>query len=90
KDRKFPAWLPEDRILEELTQRPINIGDNIELPFADSLLPEVIMRSEVLFNESEVRTKPCRTYQLKADATSMRFTICDSTVSLVAYQESHP
>ena len=87
KDRDFPAWLPEDRVLEELTMNPITIIDGIELPYADSLLPAAIMKSDVLFDESDVRSEPCRTYQLDSDEERMRLKICDKEVSLIEYKQ---
>jgi len=86
KDREFPAWLPEDRVLEELTMYPIDIAEGIQLPFADSLLPSSIMKSDVLFNESDVRREPCRTYQLESETERMRMKICDEQVSLIDYK----
>ena len=50
RDRDFPAWLPEDRVLEELAVDSVIIGSSIQLQFADSLLVEHIMNSDVLFN----------------------------------------
>jgi hypothetical protein len=85
KDRDFPAWLPGDRVIEELTSHPISVADSVTLPFPDSLLPERINASEVLFKESVVREKPCRTYQLESEIDRLRVRICDSTVTIVGY-----
>jgi len=89
KDRDFPAWLPEDRVLEELTMNPIFIANGVTLPFADSLLPQRIHSSDVLFDESNVREKPCREYQLESETERMRLSICDTVVSLLDYQKSN-
>ncbi len=86
KDREFPALLPVDRVIEELTMGSISINEGIALPFADSLLVERIEESDVLFDESNVREKPCRVYQLESDIERMRFSICDSVVTLRKYQ----
>ncbi len=86
KDREFPAWLPEDRVIEELTLGSIAIEEGITLPFADSLVADRIQLSEVLFDESNVREKPCREYQLESDSERMRLSICDSVVTLKEYQ----
>ncbi len=87
KDREFPAWLPEDRVIEELTIGPISVSPEVELPFADSLLEGRIDASEVLFDESNVRENPCRKYQLESDLERMRVSICDSVVTLIEYQK---
>ena len=85
RDRDFPAWLPGDRVLEELAVDSVVIGNEIQLPFADSILVERILNSDVLFNESKVRDTPCREYQLESDAERMRFRICKENIVLYEY-----
>lgn len=85
KDREFPAWLPGDRVIEELTMYPIIVENGVEIPFADSLLALHIEDSDVLFDESNVREKPCREYQLESEAERMRLKICDTVVTLFQY-----
>jgi hypothetical protein len=86
KDRDFPAWLPGDRVLEELAVDSIIIGNDIQLPFADSLLKEHILNSDVLFDESKVRDMACREYQLESDTERMRFKICNKQIELYQYE----
>lgn len=86
KDRDFPAWLPDDRVLEELAVDSVKIASNIQLPFADSLLPERILNSDVLFNESKVRDMACREYQLESEVERMRFKICNKQIELYQYE----
>jgi hypothetical protein len=86
RDRDFPAWLPEDRVLEELAVDSIIISPELNLNFTDSILKEKILDSDVLFRESVVRDKPCREYQLESEKERMRFKICDTQVELYQYQ----
>lgn len=88
KDRDFPAWLPGDRVIEELTSYPITVADSVKLPFSDSLLVERMEDSDVKFRESVVREQPCRTYQLQSEIDRLRVRICDSTVTVVAYEQA--
>lgn len=86
RDRDFPAWLPEDRVLEELAVDSIIIRDGVQLPFADSLLAEHILDSDVIFDESSVRDMACREYQLESDTERMRFKICNKRIELYEYK----
>lgn len=86
RNRDFPAWLPEDRVLEELAVDSVIIRDGVQLPFADSLLSEHILNSDVLFDESKVRDMACREYQLESDAERMRFKICNKQIELYEYE----
>ena len=86
KDRDFPAWLPEDRVLEELAVDSVIIRDGVQLPFADSLLAERILNSDVLFDESSVRDMACREYQLESETERMRFKICNKRIELYQYE----
>ncbi len=86
RDRDFPAWLPGDRVLEELAVDSVIIGSDIQLPFADSLLKEHILNSDVLFDESKVRDMACREYQLESETERMRFKICNKRIQLYQYE----
>jgi hypothetical protein len=82
---EMPAWTPNDRVLQELRLAEKTVADDVALPFPDSLLNERIRASSVRFSESDVRSGPCRVYQLHSDAERMRFSICDKEVTLVEY-----
>jgi hypothetical protein len=86
RNRDFPAWLPEDRVLEELAVDSVIIANDIQLPFADSLLKERILNSDVIFDESKVRDMACREYQLESETERMRFKICDKKIRLYQYE----
>ena len=86
RDRDFPAWLPEDRVLEELAVDSLVIADGISIPFADSILIERIKSCDVLFSESVVRDAPCKEYQLESELERMRFEICKTQITLIAYE----
>lgn len=86
KDRDFPAWLPEDRVLEELAVDSIIISPDLGIAFSDSVLIEKILDSDVLFRESLVRDVECREYQLESDSERMRFKICDKQIELYQYK----
>lgn len=82
---ELPAWTPNDRVLQELRLAHRQLAPGVTLPFPDSLLIARIKASSVSFSESDVRSGPCRVYQLVSDAEKMRFSICDSTATLVEY-----
>lgn len=82
---EMPAWTPNDRVLQELRLADKSVADGIELPFPDSLFNQRIRQSSVLFSESDVRSGPCRIYQLTSEVERMRFSICGKEVTLVGY-----
>lgn len=86
RDRDFPAWTPNGRVLEELAVDSVIIDPSVHLPFADSLLVDHIKASDVKFDESLVRDVPCREYQLESDEERMRFKICKSEIRLYQYE----
>ncbi|MGB0368010.1 MAG: hypothetical protein ACPGU4_04830 [Flavobacteriales bacterium] len=86
RDREFPAWLPEDRVLEELAVDSVVISASVNLPFADSLLPKRVLECDVLFDESVVRDQPCKEYQLQSEIDKMRFEVCDEKITLTQYE----
>ena len=86
RDREFPAWLPEDRVIEELAVDSVVIAEGVQLPFSDSLLVAKIKLSDVLFKESKVRDVECKEYQLESDEERMRFQICKDEIRLIAYE----
>ena len=86
RDREFPAWTPEGRVLEELTMDTIFISPKLELNFSDSALRSKVKNSDVLFRKSIVRGEPCREYQLDSKKERMRVSICDSIRTLVQYE----
>ena len=86
RNREFPAWTPEGRVLEELTMDTIFISPDLNFQITDSVLRSKVKHSEVLFRESIVRNKPCREYQLDSKQERMRVSICDSIRTLVQYE----
>lgn len=86
RDREFPAWTPNGRVLEELAVDSVVIDPSVQLPFADSLLVQHVKASDVKFDESLVRDVPCREYQLESDAERMRFKICKTEIRLIEYR----
>ncbi|MBP9152962.1 MAG: hypothetical protein KBF73_11810 [Flavobacteriales bacterium] len=86
RDRDFPAWLPGDRVLEELAVDSVIVANDIQLPFPDSLLKGHILNSDVLFDESKVRDMACREYQLESDTERMRFKICNKQIRLYQFE----
>lgn len=86
RDREFPAWLPEDRVLEELAVDSLIISEAVSLPFSDSILMERIKDSDVLFSESVVRNQRCKEYQLESENERMRFEICPEAITLMEYR----
>lgn len=86
RDRDFPAWTPEGRVLEELTMDTIFIAPGLNLELTDSVLREKIDNADVLFRKSIVRDEPCREYQLDSKTERMRVSICDSIRTLIQYE----
>ena len=86
RDREFPAWTPEGRVLEELAVDSVIVDPSVQLPFADSLLPARIKQCDVKFDESLVRDVPCREYQIESDTERMRFRICKTEIRLYEYE----
>lgn len=86
RDRDFPAWLPEDRVLEALAVDSIIVSPDLNLNFPDSILIEKILGSDVLFRESIVRDAECREYQLESEVERMRFRICKDSIELYEYE----
>ena len=86
RDRDFPAWLPEDRVLEELAADSIAIAEGLHLTFSDSTLRSKLEDADVLFKKSIVRNEPCREYQIETALEHMRFKLCDSIPELIQYE----
>lgn len=86
RDREFPAWLPADRVIEEITTDTITIADGLNINFTDSILKLKVKDADVLFKESIVRNEPCREYQLETDEERMRFKICEGKTELYQFQ----
>lgn len=63
KGKKFPAWLPADRVRAQIKEMPKTVGPQAKCMVGcynfpvDSLLP-MIQQGEVLFSESETKRKP--------------------------------
>lgn len=82
----LPAWLPGDRVIQDLAVDTIIIDAGVVLPFPDSLLIDHIKASEVKFDESLVRDVPCKEYQLESETERMRFKHCRTEIRLTDYQ----
>jgi len=68
--KDFPAWLPEDRVLESLREHPIQISSRMAcelscLGLQNTDVVKVLSTAEVLFSESDVRGKEQPEYVLK-------------------------
>ena len=85
RDREFPAWLPEDRVIEQLAVDSVIIANNIRLPFPDSLLVARIKECDVLFDQSDVSDMSCKKYQLASEKERMRFEVCQGEIRLIDY-----
>lgn len=84
---EMPAWTPNDRVIQELRLAEKTIDEGVTIPFPDSLLNDRIKASSVSFSESDVRSGPCRVYQLHSESESMRFSICGGKATLLGYTE---
>lgn len=82
----LPAWTPNDRVLQELRLADTIIVDpSVAIPFSDSVLMVRVAASSVRFGESDVRSGPCKIYQLDSNQERMRFSICKDAVTLIGY-----
>lgn len=82
----LPAWLPGDRVIQDLAVDSVIIDTDIILPFPDSLLIARIKASDVKFDESIVRDVDCKEYQLQSKEERMRFRQCRTEIRLIGYE----
>jgi hypothetical protein len=86
RDREFPAWTPSDRIKEEITWDSIHVDASLNLELNQAAIVNAVNGSNIHFDKSKVRTKPCRTYLMTTeDLHDMTISICDSVATVLAY-----
>lgn len=87
RNRDMPNWTPSDRVKEEVTWNNILIADSIQMPWDSTQLAEAIWSSDIHFDKSVVRDKPCRTYEMTTeDMHDLSIQICDSVVTVVGFE----
>ncbi len=81
-------WLPNDRILNIISQKNITFSKNVKEELAstetDSLdIMQILERGEIDFSKSQVKNEPCRKYWIEGsvDQKDLIITVelCDST-----------
>ncbi len=81
--------MPGERVKTEIIERKPVISDKAICQLAclnlnkDSIA-SIIKKSEVNFDKSKVREKPCKIYllEINAEKTKMNFSLCDTVVLL--------
>lgn len=89
--RSFDFWMPGERVKTEIIERKPVISEKAICQLAclnlnkDSIA-SIIKKSEVNFDKSRVREKPCKYYllELSGDKIQMDFSLCDTVVLLNA------
>lgn len=91
RDRSFNFWMPGERVKTEIIERKPVISKKAICQLAclnlnkDSIA-SIIKKTEVIFDKSRVREKPCKYYllELSEDKIQMDFSLCDTVVLLNA------
>ena len=87
RDREFPAWTPSDRIKQDMTLDSVLIDSALDLNMDQTQLKAAINGSDIHFDKSKVRTKPCRVYEMTTeDNHEMSVQICDSVSTVIRYR----
>ena len=87
--RSFDFWMPSERVKTEIIERKPVITEKAICQLAclnlnkDSIA-SIIKKSEVNFDKSKVREKPCKLYllEINGDKIKMDFSLCDTVVVL--------
>ena len=87
--RSFDFWMPSERVKTEIIERKPVITEKAISQLAclnlnkDSI-DSIIKKSEVNFDKSKVREKPCKLYllEINGDKIKMDFSLCDTVVVL--------
>ncbi len=87
--RSFDFWMPGERVKTEIIERKAVISEKAICQFdclnlnKDSI-SSIIKKSEVNFEKSSVREKPCKQYLLEINEEKivMNFSLCDTVVVL--------
>ena len=82
------SWLPNDRILNIISQKKISIDNTVKKQYAqtkaDSLsIMKILEKGDIDFSKSQVKNNPCRNYWIEGTAEEKNLIItvelCDST-----------
>lgn len=89
--RSFNFWMPGERVKTEIIERKPVLSDKatcqlVCLNLNKDSLASIIKKSEVNFEKSSVREKPCKDYllELREEKIQMDFSLCDTVVVLNA------
>ena len=92
RDRDLLAWLPEERVLQELRDNELIYTQygNCSMECANISKEEVqqiLINGEVIFNKSEVKKSPCPVYTLEGEANERQlrilFASCDKETKVL-------
>ena len=89
--RSFDFWMPGERVKTEIIERKPVLSEKAICQLAclnlnkDSIA-SIIKNTEVNFDKSKVREKPCKYYllEISAEKIQMDFSLCDTVVVLNA------
>lgn len=82
------SWLPNDRILNIISQKKISIDDAVKKKYAstevDSIkIMNILKKGDIDFSKSQVKNEPCRNYWIEGTDNEKNLIItvelCDST-----------
>jgi hypothetical protein len=93
--RSFDFWMPGERVKTEIIERKPVISEKAICQLAclnlnkDSIA-SIIKKTEVNFDKSRVREKPCKYYllEISEDKIQMDFSLCDTVVVLNAVRRA--
>ena len=80
-------WMPNDRILNIITQKKISFADEVKESMMSSNIDsldvmQILINGEIDFSKSIVKNEPCRNYWIQGNATQKELVItvelCDS------------
>ena len=87
--KSFNFWIPGERVKTEIIERKPVISDKaicqlICLNLNKDSIASIIKKSEVNFDKSKVREKPCKYYllEISGEKIQMYFALCDTIVVL--------
>jgi uncharacterized DUF497 family protein len=77
RNTNFPAWTPNDRVMEQLKENAINISAKLQCQLSANGLEEkdvafVLADGKVIFSESKVRNVPEKKYVIEGKASDGR------------------
>lgn len=93
RDRDLDAWLPKERVLQELVSNPLTYSQVGQCfmnchGITDSAIVQLLREGEVNFGASKPREEPCKVYAVESPASAtdrirVDFAACDSSTVIL-------